>query len=312
MKILKPDFWDKTKFNIIPLVLLPISLIYQLLLFIKNIFIKEKSFSIPIICIGNIYLGGTGKTPLCIKIFNILKDLKMRPIIIKKEYKNQKDELFLLKKYCDVLTSKKRSIGIEEAIKKNYNVVILDDGFQDFEIKKDINIVCFNMRQKIGNGFTIPSGPLRQSLKTLKKCNMVLLNGKRDENFENNLRKYNSQIEFFYYEYFSKNILSYKNQKIIASAGIGNPVNFFSFLKENNLNVVKEIKFPDHYIYTEEDLNFLISQKIENHDILLTTEKDFMRIKSSFKKKIEYISIKTVFEKQDFDKKIKTKLNENN
>ena len=109
--------------------------------------------------------------------------MKMNPIIIKKDYQDQEDEILLIKKYCKILVSKTRTEGIDLAIKNNFDVTILDDGYQDFEIKKNINIVCFNLKQKIGNGLTIPAGPLRQNLKSLKNCNIVFFNGKKDLNF---------------------------------------------------------------------------------------------------------------------------------
>ena len=93
----------------------------------------------------------------------------MNPIIIKKDYQDQEDEILLIKKYCKILVSKTRTEGIDLAIKNNFDVTILDDGYQDFEIKKNINIVCFNLKQKIGNGLTIPAGPLREKLNSLKK-----------------------------------------------------------------------------------------------------------------------------------------------
>ena len=99
MKIKKPKFWDKTELNLFSLILLPLSFLYQLIVHIKSFFAKKKDFSIPVICVGNIYLGGTGKTPVSIKIFEILKEMKMNPIIIKKDYQDQEDEILLIKKY---------------------------------------------------------------------------------------------------------------------------------------------------------------------------------------------------------------------
>ena len=128
---------------------------YQLILYVKEKISKQKKFSVPVICVGNIYIGGTGKTPVSIKIFEILKELKMNPVIIKKNYKDQKDEILLTKKYCEILVGSKRELSIEEAIEKKFNIIILDDGYQDFGIKKDMNIVCFNENQQIGNGLKI-------------------------------------------------------------------------------------------------------------------------------------------------------------
>jgi len=304
MKILKPKFWDKRELNLFSLILLPFAFFYQLLVYIKSSFTKKKDFSIPIICVGNIYIGGTGKTPVSIKIFEILKELKMNPVIIKKDHQNQKDEVLLLKKYCQILVPKKRTEGIYKAIEKKFDIVILDDGYQDFEVKKNINIVCFNSKQKIGNGFTIPAGPLRQNLKSLNNCDMIFFNGKKDLNFETKLKKYNPKLEFVYYEYISKNLNEFKNKKLIAFAGIGNPENFFEFLKKSNLNVVKEMKYPDHYIYSKKNLDYLIELKKKYAARLITTEKDYLRIDSDHRQNFDYIPIKMSLEDPDFLKNV--------
>mgnify|MGYP001163944814 CR=1 FL=1 len=111
-----------------------------------------------------------------------------------------------MKNYCEVIESKKRSDGIKEAIEKKFNSVVLDDGYQDFEIKKNLNIVCFNHRTKIGNGQVIPAGPLRENLNSLKNCDIILLSGNKDFEFEMVLKKYNKNLNFFYYNYKAENI----------------------------------------------------------------------------------------------------------
>ena len=164
MNFLKPKFWDNDKNFVFPILLIPIAVIIILVGKIKKMFIKKHSFSIPIICVGNIYLGGTGKTPFSIKLFTILKYLKKNPAFIRKKYKAFGDEVSLQNQIGKVYQSKKRADAISEAIKNNANIVILDDGYQDDSIKKNLNIVCFNEKQWIGNGFLIPSGPLRERL----------------------------------------------------------------------------------------------------------------------------------------------------
>ena len=221
MKLIKPKFWDKKNLGFFSLTLLPFSFIYIVIANIYKFFQKEKKYSVPVICVGNIYIGGTGKTPICIKLKNLL-DEKRVPIIIKKKYKNQKDEIELLKKYSKVIVAKTRSEGLDLAIKKKYNVAILDDGFQDYSIQKDFNIVCFNNKQQIGNGQTLPAGPLRENLSSLKKCDLALINGSKINSFEDKLKKYNSNIKILYFKYFLKNFEEFKNKKLIAFAGIGN------------------------------------------------------------------------------------------
>ena len=159
MKFFKPKFWDKKKLNFFSIILLPISFFLQILIFLKNKVTITSKFQIPIICIGNLYLGGTGKTPLSIELSSILTKIGKKPVILKKNYENQHDEIQLLKhRFSDLIINKNRSQGIKNALSKNYNVVVLDDGLQDKSIFKNLNIVCFSLPQSYGNGLTIPAG----------------------------------------------------------------------------------------------------------------------------------------------------------
>ena len=299
MFFFKPKFWDKNQISVFSILLFPISLLIKLVSFFKLIFIKKYNFSVPVICVGNIYLGGTGKTPFCIELFSILKSLNKNPAFIKKKYNSFKDEFNLLKIRGPVFESKKRKNAINEAIKNNSDVVILDDGFQDFSIKKNLSIICFNSNQLIGNGLAIPSGPLREGLSSLSRANLVIINGKKDLNFEKKILEKNKEIKIFYLNYELLNIDEIKNNKILAFAGIGNPINFFNMLKEKGLDLHKEISFPDHYNYSQKELENLISMAKNNNAILLTTEKDYLRIEENYRKNIFYIKIKIKIENKD-------------
>lgn len=303
MKIFKPKFWDENYLTFFSLLFFPFSFIYQIVLKFRNSSVKERSFEIPIICVGNIYIGGTGKTPLSIKLFKLFRDWGKNPIIVRKSYKDHTDEISLIKKYCKILTAKKRVEAVEIAIREKHDIIILDDGFQDLSIKKNLNIVCFNNQQKIGNGFTIPSGPLRESLGSLMRSDLVLINGKKDLQFEQKLKTYNDKLKFFYFDYFAKNLKEFQNKRVVAFAGIGNPENFFLFLKNNRINLIKEISFPDHYNYSEKDLDFLDKTQKENNAKLLTTEKDYLRINQIFRKKYNSVHIDVVLENDDLFKK---------
>ena len=298
MKMKKPKFWDKKYHTFFSIILLPISFFYRIIVSVKKISTTKKEFTIPIICIGNIYIGGTGKTPLSMKIWEIFKNEK-KPVIIKKNYKNHKDEIELIKKYSKIITSEKRSEGINLAIEKKFDLAILDDGYQDFEIKKNINIICFNSQQGIGNGQTIPSGPLREKLDSLKNCQIVFINGKKNLEFEDKLKKYNNKLTFFYFNYYVKNLNEFKNRKLISFAGIGNPENFFKLLKENHLNIIKEIDFPDHYEYTQKDLENLSDLEKKYNAKLVTTEKDYLRISSFNRRRFGMIPIKVNIDNQE-------------
>tara|TARA_Y100000590_G_scaffold56397_1_gene59146 strand:- start:22 stop:951 length:930 start_codon:yes stop_codon:yes gene_type:complete len=306
MNLLKPKFWDKNKISFFAVLLLPITFLIKFLAFFKNLLTKKYKSSIPIICIGNIYLGGTGKTPLCIEIFSILKDLNMNPAFIRKQYAHFQDETDLQKSIGPVYQSKQRIKAILEAEKNNINVAILDDGFQDFSINKNLSIICFNEKQWIGNGLTIPSGPLRSNLSALKKADCIIINGKKNKNIENRIFSENEKIKIFYSNYKPQNISEFKNKKVIAFAGIGNPENFFDLLIENKLNVLETIKFPDHHKYSEQELENLFNKIKDNSFILLTTEKDYFRISEKNKTKVKYLKINVEIEnKNQFIEQIK-------
>ena len=299
MNFFKPKFWDKNKISFFSVVLFPISLLIKLLILFKRYLTKTNQSSIPIICVGNIYLGGTGKTPLCIEIFSILKNLNMNPAFIRKKYDSFQDEVDLQKKVGPIYQSKRRIEAIKEAIFDKVNVAILDDGFQDFSIYKNLSIVCFNEKQWIGNGLVIPSGPLRENFSALKRANCVIINGKKNTDIENKILNKNKEIKIFYMKYKAQNSDEFKNKKVIAFAGIGNPENFFNLLKDNKINVTEEIKFPDHHKYSEKELENLINKTKKNNDILITTEKDYFRIIKSHKKNINYLKIKTEIENRN-------------
>ena len=184
MKLLKPRFWN-TKNNIFSIMLWPISILFYFIIFLRRIYIRSNRFKIPVICIGNIYVGGTGKTPLSIEIAKELIILNKRPAIIKKFYKNQKDEHSMIREKTNCLVLENNRVqAIKKAERENFELAILDDGFQDHTIQKDLNILCFNNKQLAGNGLIFPAGPLRESFNSLKKAQVVIINGKKNEEFE--------------------------------------------------------------------------------------------------------------------------------
>src|SRR6056300_297795 len=306
MKLKKPSFWNKNN-NLFSFLLFPFSLLIQLLYFFKNIILKTKKISIPVICVGNIYLGGTGKTPLSIELVRILKKFNMAHVLIKKFYKDQFDEIDLINsKNIEIIKNSSRYIALKEAEERGFRSVVLDDGFQDNSIFKDLSILCFNEKQLIGNGFTIPAGPLREPLRALRRSQIILINGKKNEDFENKIKSINDKINIFYSKYIAQNSNKFLNENILAFAGIGNPENFFDLLKENNINVEKKISFPDHYNYSKKELDKLLKISKENNLKLLTTEKDFFRIKHFNITDIDYLTIKLeIINEELFEKELK-------
>tara|TARA_B100000989_G_C19524600_1_gene466059 strand:- start:381 stop:1322 length:942 start_codon:yes stop_codon:yes gene_type:complete len=287
----KPKFWDKKK-GLLAYIFLPLALIILLINFFKKKLIKAKKFNIPVICIGNIYIGGTGKTPTSIFVGNELKRLGRNPVILRKYYRDHEDEHILIKKnYNNFILAKSRVIGIKESQEQNFDSVILDDGFQDFTINKDLNILCFNQNQMIGNGMTIPSGPLRESLISLQRAEIILINGEKNIEFEHKILKINKNLDIFYSDYYPINVSQFKNKKLIAIAGIGNPENFFRLIEKNNLKIYKKLIFPDHYLFSKIEIENIINEAKSKDCQIIMTEKDYFKIEQFNFKDINYLKV---------------------
>jgi len=305
MKFKKPKFWDVPKISFWSIILIPLTIIFLSASFVRRILKIEKKFQIPVVCVGNIYIGGTGKTPLALEIYKIIASYGKNPAFVKKGYNYLYDEIQMLRKVGKTFTNKNRKKAIESLILSNRDVAILDDGFQDFSIKKDLSILCFNSKQLIGNGFIIPSGPLRESFASIRRTDCVIINGDKNVEFENKIKEINKNVKIFYSSYKIKNLDKFKNKQVIAFAGIGNPSNFFDLLKENNINLKKTFSFPDHHNYSDQDY----SRLIESNILLVTTEKDYLRIDDKMKKNFHCVEVDLEIENKDeFINLIKSKI----
>ena len=306
MKFYKPRFWDSREFSVWPYVFYPFSVIVNLINLLKFKYSKIKKFNIPIISIGNIYLGGTGKTSLCIAIFQILRSLKINASFVKKHYEKFSDETKLIENIGKVFANKQRSEAIKSLINNKFQVAILDDGFQDTSIKSDISIVCFNEKQWMGNGFVIPSGPLREKLTSIKRCNYVFINGNQNRESEKILKKFNLKIKIFYTQYKLVNLDDIKNKKVLAFAGIANPINFFDLLKKNNIEIIETLNFPDHYNFKKMDIVNLNNRAKELNACLVTTEKDYFRLNNEDRKNINCLKVELLINnKEEFITELK-------
>ena len=311
MILKKPKFWDFKKPSTLAYLLLPISYLFKLIRLFK-LESKIKKTKIKTICVGNIYLGGTGKTSLSIKINEILSEKKIKSCFVKKFYLTQFDEQKLLESRGKLFTSSKRIDAINIAENEGYDVAILDDGLQDSSINYDLRFVCFNNINWIGNGFTIPAGPLRESINNLKNYKHIFLNGNLEnlDNIKKHIYKINPNINLYIGKYVPLDIEKFnKDKNYLVFSGIGNHQTFISMLREYKFNVVKDIEFPDHYKYNNFDINKIQKLSDNLNCQIITTEKDYLRLD---KEKIHNINfIKSELKILDEEKLISTILNKN-
>jgi tetraacyldisaccharide 4'-kinase len=301
MKLKKPNFWDFKKPNFLSYLLLPLTIP----IILNNFYLnnkKKNTDNIKKICVGNIYVGGTGKTPLSIKLCQTLNNLSFKTAIIKKFYSDQIDEQKLLseknKLYC--FDNRKKSISF--AIKDNIEVVIFDDGLQDKSINYDLQFVCFNSEKWIGNGCLIPAGPLREKIDSISKYDAIFLNGNEEDTLEQKkiIRKYNSNIRIFetYYSPINMDKLNLEDKYVIFS-GIGNPDSFKKTLLKNKINIIKEVNFPDHYQYTTKDIDKIKVFAKNLNAKILTTKKDYIKIEKKDTYGIDFLEIDIIIKNEN-------------
>lgn len=296
MILKKPKFWDYSKGNLLAYVLLPLTLPIILNNFFLNLKKSKKNKKIKLICIGNIYIGGTGKTPTVINLFKILKKLNLNVSIGKKFYKSHIDEIDLLKKESNVIVDKSRKKIIQKAEKDKIDCLIFDDGLQDKTVSYDIQFVCFDSKSWIGNGLLIPSGPLREKLNSLKKYDAVFLKNLSDNIDEkiNLIRSYNSNIKIFSTNYEIRNLNKFDTSKnYLIFSGIGNPKSFRRLLEKNKFRIIEEIIFPDHFTYSKKNIDFIKKRSKEINAKIITTEKDYIKISKIDHEDIEFLKVET-------------------
>ncbi len=289
MKFNKPSFWNEI--NLISIVLSPLSLITLLINIIKKTSYK-KNYKIKSICVGNLYIGGTGKTPLAIKINKILKK-KYKTVFIKKKYLDQIDEQNILKSNGNLICTKYRNNALKIAADKKYDVAILDDGLQEKSLKYNITIVCFNSSDGVGNGLLIPSGPLRESISEIKNYDAIFLNGeKSNTKLAKYLKKINKNIKIFETKYIPTNLKEFNlKNNFLYFCGLGNPAEFERTLKKYKFKIKEKLIFPDHYNFSNSDILYLKKLAKKKKLNIITSEKDYLRLNKKQRENIKFLKI---------------------
>ena len=314
-----PSFWsDKT---LISTALLPLSLIYQITGKWRSLSTRPYKAKIPVICVGNLTSGGTGKTPLCATLAELAKDQGLKPVILSRGYggtisepvlleldkydaKQTGDEPRLLAQFAPVVIAHNRADGarfIEKTM--SCNIIIMDDGLQNPQLEKDIKIGIFDGEIGIQNGRIFPAGPLRTSMREGKKMlDIILINGV-DKHDITTMMKPVSALRFdLAPQNTPQNTKNLKAKNLIAFAGIGRPKRFFDMLCDKGYNLIQHYDFGDHHHYSEAELSRLLDEAKAKGAHLITTEKDWVRLAPSWQKLIDYYPVHLAMSKTDKDK----------
>ena len=302
-------FWYSSSilFKFVSAILLPLSLIWIIIDRLKFYFTKSYNPSIKTICVGNINVGGTGKTPVSIFLYKILKKMGYKPVFLSYAYKSKlkkptlildnlpilEDEAKILNKTGDTVVSNSRLKGIKFienlSSKKNYDIIIMDDGLQNYSIKKHLSFLTIDRGMMFGNGLCLPSGPLRQYFNTCSKnIDAIIFTG--DEYKRVSIKEFKKK-KFHCITKLNLKGLSVINKKYFAFSGLAYNLKFFNSLIRKNINICRTKEFNDHYLYKDEDIVELIDISDKYKLKLITTEKDFVKIPKKFHSKIKYVPI---------------------
>lgn len=279
--------------NIVSITLWPLSLIYCFLVTVRQMayqtgLLKRHAVGLPVIIVGNLTVGGTGKTPFVIWLVNWLKSQGHRPGIVLRGYGGHSttwprevtpevsaievgDEAVLLaaRTACPVVAAPDRVAAAQWLVNRTgCNIIVSDDGLQHYRLRRDFEILVVDGKRGYGNGFCLPAGPLRESVSRAKKVDIEIVNGKAQEGA---LTMEITPIAF-------RNLISgervplshFKGKTVHAIAGIGNPTRFFDTLQSTGTDSVNH-PFPDHYQFNRGDLELL-----DDQDIVMT-EKDAVK-----------------------------------
>jgi tetraacyldisaccharide 4'-kinase len=305
------DCWyKKSRFS---LCLLPLSLIYEGIVRLrKKLYglglLKKYSLPVPVIVVGNISVGGTGKTPLIIWLAALLKEAGFRPGIISRGYRGQSknwpqrveagsdpytvgDEALLIAGLtgCPMVVAPRRADAGKMLLKESdCNVILSDDGLQHYALNRDIEIAVIDGARRFGNGYCLPAGPLREPATRLNSVDFIVVNGDKSEKNEYSMQMQGGlAVNLVSGE--QKPLQAFSSRHCHAVAGIGNPGRFFKQLESAGLNC-KTHAFPDHYPFQPADIEFGDGLPV------LMTEKDAVKCRAFAGEQHWSVPVKAVLE----------------
>jgi tetraacyldisaccharide 4'-kinase len=262
---------------------------------------RGRSAGVPIICLGNLTVGGGGKTPTALAAARVLLAAHTRPFFLSRGYGGRLggpvlvnpsehgaadvgDEPLLLARLAPTIVARNRVAGAEAARTNGASVIVMDDGFQNPSLKKDLAIIVIDGRRGIGNRHMIPAGPLRAPLRAqLRRAHALIVVGPPDGAAAVIKLAVRRRLALFHgrLEPDRQTLAALSGRKVLAFAGIADPEKFFATLTEAGVVVAERRSFADHHPYTAIEARMLMAHADDQNLVLITTEKDHVRLAGS-------------------------------
>lgn len=311
-----PEFWNHREGRdaapFIRMVLKPLGWLYSRAAAKRIANTTPYNPAIPVICVGNATLGGTGKTPVAIYLLKSFRRLGVNAVGLTRGYGGQEkgpivvgerhdaaavgDEPLLLARHAPIWVSEARDDGARAAKSHGADMIIMDDGHQNPQITKTLSLLVVDAEVGFGNGCVFPAGPLREDLSAaLSRADaVILMKPHADYIIDDHLtEQLAGQIVI---PAFLAPTAPVPKGRLYAFAGIGRPNKFFDSLRAHGAEIVEEIPFADHYKYKDSDIENLFMLAAEYEAALITTEKDHVRLPQGYRKGVTAWPVSVQFE----------------
>lgn len=310
-----PDFWEQGKAGWRSVLLTPLACLYAAGGALRQAMTTPTRATVPVLCVGNLTAGGSGKTPVVIALARAAADRGIRAAVVSRGYGGAVsgpvkvdparhvagdvgDEPLLIARHAETWVAKNRVAGAQAAADAGAQLILLDDGFQNPTLHKDLSVIVIDGGFGFGNGRVIPAGPMREKMRTaLKRADLVLLIGRDDAGVRDVLLAA-IPVEAAEIQPEPSDSLV-PGDRCVAFAGIGIPAKFFATLRAAGFDVLAERPFPDHFMYSNRDLDRLLAEAAAGKAKLVTTAKDRVRLPPDRADKVAVLEISLKFERQD-------------
>ena len=300
-----PEFWSQAV-SIRSDLLAPIGVLYGRATQSRAARAPTWTAPVPVLCIGNVTLGGAGKTPVCRDIAQRLKDLGWVPHILSRGYggtlggplqvetqahnaSDVGDEPLLLARDAPTWIGADRTITAKHAVDAGADILIMDDGFQNPGLSKTRSLLVFDSTKGVGNNRVFPAGPLREPLRgAFERANGLIFMGDGHPNIP---EPWAGPILQANVRPDDRTVQSLKRKPVTAFAGIGRPDKFFDTLHIAGINVSRTFAFSDHHAYRRDEITGLIAIAEDDDSVLVTTEKDHVRLPSDLSQRVVSLPI---------------------